>query len=133
MKTTSIFQTFSLLGYQKIGEELVVRPPQNLRAFRVQIIVTNQLAGAGVVSCVISNVSGANELQCIQLSNNFKFDTNTAVPPGTDASTGSFDTINKIVLDRRGVGYINDTFYIRDTSGATGVGAICFIWEGEID
>lgn len=131
-KTTSIFQTFDLAGYQKAGEELIVRPPQQLRAFRVTIFVSSVLDQTLPAAAYISNFDNFNELTAIYLSNFTYFDTVTAVPPGNDITNGLYQS-DRIVLDRRGVGFMADTFYVRDASGGAGSSAISFIWEGEID
>jgi hypothetical protein len=131
-KTTSIFQTFDLTGFQKAGEELIVRPPQQLRAFRVTIFVSSVLNTAKAAAAYISNYDSFNELTAIYLSNFTFADTTTAVPPGNDITVGLYQ-LDRIVLDRRGVGYMADTFYVRDASGASGSSLISFIWEGEID
>lgn len=130
-KTTSIFQTFDLTGYQKAGEELIVRPPQQLRAFRVTIFVSSVLNTTLAAAAYISNFDNFNQLTAIYLSNFTYSDTTTVVPPGTDITNGLYQ-LDRIVLDRRGVGFMGDTFYVRDASGGIG-SAISFIWEGEID
>lgn len=131
-KTTSIIQSFSLDNYTSSDEPLIVRPPAILRAFRVQIVLTNQLNTARPAGCYIANYSGANELSAILLSNLTISDTVTNVPPATDTTT-SYGSCDRLILDRRGVGYMADTFYIWDAALAPGAATICFIWEGEID
>ncbi len=129
MKTTSIFQTFRLNSASRPEDALLVRPPQNLRAFRCTISIHNY---TGLAEVRIANYANANDFGSILLSTGFKFDTNTVAVPGTDNSIGTnYSSISSIVLDRRGVGYMTDNFYIWDVTGSATV--VSFIWEGEID
>jgi hypothetical protein len=130
-KTTSIFQSFDLTNYTDSDNALIVRPPQSLRAFRCTIFVTSQLDLRIAAAAYIANFSGANELSAIMLNNYTEANTNTGTPPSLDTTIGVYQ-LDRIVLDRRGVGYMADTFYVWDAIG-TGSSAICFIWEGEID
>jgi hypothetical protein len=128
MRTTSIFQTYRLNNATKPEDALIVRPPQNLRAFRCTIAIYNNPSAAEIR---IANVQNANDLSSIVLSNSFRFDTNTVAPPGIDSTVGqTYSSNSSIVLDRRGVGYMEDTFYIWDTNGNDCI--VSFIWEGEV-
>lgn len=132
-KTTSIIQNFAIDNYTSSDSALIVRPPANIRAFRVSIIVTNQLAVGRPAAVYISNFSGANVLSSILLSNFTSSETSTNVPPSTDNTNTYLSSTNKIILDRRGVGYMADTFYIWNAFSPLNTATVCFIWEGEID
>jgi len=130
MRTTSIFQTFFLNNSATSAEALVVRPPKNLRVFRCTITLTNE-DPTQVSLCRIANVSDANFLSSVFLSTGYSSNTSTNLPPGTDTTTGVTNSSNSsIVLDRRGVGYMEDTFYIWEENRNGTV--ISFIWEGEV-
>jgi hypothetical protein len=131
-KTTSLFQVFDVTPFVKVEDALVVRPPQSMRVFRCTIFVNSQLATNITAGVYIANYAGFNPLSSIYLSNEFSAETGTQVAPGVDTTTGR-NFVNSIVLDRRGVGYMADTFYIIDAFGGSGSTQICFIWEGEID
>lgn len=126
MKTTSIFQIFDCTSYTT-DAPLIVRPPKNLRAFRVTIFPSSQANNTQSAEIQISNDTFGNDLQGIFLTNIFSSATTTVAVPGTDLTTGFYYNNFSLILDRRGVGYMADTFY------CVGKGAICFIWEGEIE
>lgn len=131
-KTTSLFQSFDLSAYSKSDIALIVRPPQSLKVFRATIFVTSQLNASSPAAAYIANYSGANQLSAIYLSNFTKAYTSTDLPPATDTTDGLYQ-IDRIVLDRRGIGYMADTFYIWDATGGAGSSAIGIIWEGIIN
>jgi hypothetical protein len=126
MKTTSIFQIFDLAGYTT-DVPLIIRPPKNLRAFRVTIFPSSQTDNTQSAEVQISNDIFSNTYQGIILSNIFSSATTTVAVPGTDLTNGFYYNNFTLILDRRGVGYMADTFY------CVGKGSICFIWEGEVE
>ena len=130
-KTTSLFQVFDLTSFQKVDEALIVRPPQSMRVFRCTIFVNSQFNPTANAAAYIANFAGFNPASSIYLTNGYSSDTFTNLPPAIDNTVGRI-FVNNVVLDRRGVGYMNDTFYIIDASGGAGASQICFIWEGEI-
>jgi hypothetical protein len=126
MKTTSIFQVFDVTSFAA-NAPLIVRPPQNLRAFRVTIFPSSQTDNTQPAEIQISNDYFTNDFQGIVLSNSFSSATTTVAVPGTDLTSGFYYNNFTLILDRRGVGYMADTFY------CAGKGSICFIWEGEVE
>jgi len=133
MKTTSFIQVFNLSNYSST-EPLIVRPPQSMKVFRCKIFVTAQFVAytsANSVAAYISNYENANNYSALLLTNSVNsLSQNQAVP--TDNKTEGSANVSEIVLDRRGVGYMADTFYCWDGTGGAVQSGICFIWEGEI-
>jgi hypothetical protein len=126
MKTTSIFQVFDCTSFTR-DAPLIVRPPKNLRAFRVTIFPSSQTDNTQGSEIQISNDTFSNDFQGIFLTNIFSSQTATVAVPGIDLTGGFYYNNFTLILDRRGVGYMADTFY------CVGKGSICFIWEGEIE
>jgi len=123
-KTTSVFQSFDLLAaFGSLSQQLIVRPPANLKVFRCTIYVS-PIAGIGG-NAYLSNQQMFSNQDGIELSCLETFEITTVVAPGID--TGITNKIkNEIVFDRRGVGYMQDNFY------CFGKCQINFVWEGEI-
>lgn len=119
-QTTSSIQTFDLTN-SDIQSQIVVRPPLFMKVFRCTVYVWEPTAQA--CDMYISTVRAASELDYIALAN--YINTTTVVAPGVDVS---IIIPNKIVFDRRGVGYMNDEFHIF----SKGANTFCtFVWEGE--
>jgi hypothetical protein len=96
---------------------LVVRAPKFMKCFRATIIINN----VGTASRLfISTVPTTIEENCLILSS--YYDTNTQVAPGTNTT---FFSSNKLVLDRRGVGYMEDELYLYATDANVQI-----LWEG---
>jgi hypothetical protein len=126
MKTTSIFQVFDCNSFST-DTPLIVRPPKNLRAFRVTIFPSSQTDPTQPATIQINNDTFSNDFQGIFLSNVFSSSTATVPIPGIDSTKGFYYNNFTLILDRRGVGHMEDTFY------CVGTGSICFIWEGEVE
>jgi len=127
MKTTSLFQAFDLdSGYSSSDRALIVRPPQSMRVFRCLIYVSGQVDEGTGASAYIANEANANVLNSVFLSRSVATSSTNPVPPDPSTSD-SLTNVDRIQFDRRGVGYMNDTFYI------FGKGTICFVWEGEVN
>jgi hypothetical protein len=138
MKTTSIIQVFELgAGHSTPQDALIVRPPITMKVFRCKIFVTTQFWDINTfptnfVGAYIANYDNANIYSAVLLTNAVNSRSQNNVIPAANATEGN-NNISEIILDRRGVGYMCDTFYIWDAAdrpNATGIG---FIWEGEID
>jgi len=134
MKTTSFIQVFDLANYRSSATPLIVRPPQSMKVFRCKIFISTQFLGYSSTqasAAYIANFENANEYSALLLTNAFSsFSTNPVSPNAVD-TTGAAN-VSEIVLDRRGVGYMADTFYIWEGLGSGDPSGICFIWEGEI-
>ena len=133
MKTTSFIQVFDLSNYSST-EPLIVRPPQSMKVFRCKIFVTSQFTGYtsfDSVAAYVSNYENGNNYSALLLTNSVNSNSTNVAIPSNNKIEGAAN-VSEIVLDRRGVGHMSDTFYCWDaTSGAAQTG-ICFIWEGEI-
>ncbi len=126
-KTTSVFQSFGLgAAFGNFANQLVVRPPANMKVFRCTVYVCPDQDGvtnAGIA--YISNQQMTSQFDGVMLSCQQVFDSTNEVP--TDANVGNtYLAKNYIIFDRRGVGYMQDNFY------CFGKCYINFIWEGEI-
>jgi hypothetical protein len=121
-KTSSQIQIVDVTNTQYSVNSIVVRPPAFLKVFRCTIYfqVTTEEIGFGYLSAQ----PNGNNLNSLIFSNFKKIETNNR--PGTDFLSGAID---QLILDRRGVGYMQDNFYV---SSSTAVGSqFVFIWEGE--
>jgi hypothetical protein len=99
--TKSIISVYNAPGTTGAGEQTVVRPPSTLLCVRATFIAW----------------AHANTAAALHIS------TAVVLPPGTDVN---YKTVNQFVLDRRGVGYMQDEFYLE------GKGRLVVIWEGII-
>lgn len=124
IRTTSILNYYSLTGTNTgYGNNLVIRPPQNLKVFRATIYADNRETPTTGSNVIISNAEIIDNLQGISLTSIYQTSSNVPIPPAT--STGQvISNIHFIVLDRRGEGYMVDDFFI------TGKGGVSIIWEG---
>lgn len=129
-KTTSILQTITVNSIVP-AEATIVRPPQSLKVFRCTIYVSSAYNGATPSQILISNFANANVETAIDLSTIFFVDTTTAVPPNIDRSMGTNESMQHLVLDRRGVGYMVDTFYV--WNAGVGSARVNFVWEGIVN
>jgi len=125
-KTTSIFQSFDLnSAFPGVGAQLIVRPPANLKVFRLTVYVSPDFSLTLGGTAYISNQQMTSPFDGVQLSCTQNFYVQTNVPPDTDNGQTTL-VQNKIIFDRRGVGYMQDNFY------CFGKCFINFVWEGEI-
>jgi len=125
VKTKAHFESFIVTGGRPknaAGAPIVVRAPQHLRCFRATITINNYGTNGLDQGCFISTVPTNEEPQCVYISNTIQ--TFTAVVPATDTTNNAS---NQIVLDRRGVGYMDDEFYLYSDEAY-----ITIIWEGEV-
>lgn len=101
------------------GEPVLVRAPLHMKCFRATFVVNNY--GSNLYSNLwIASAPTNQEQLCLYLSASFF--TDTVVAPGTDLSYTAPATFT---FDRRGVGYMEDEFYLY-SEGAY----ITIIWEG---
>ena len=128
-KTTSILQTIYVNTIVP-EEAIIVKPPQSLKVFRCTISVSS-FGNIAPCQVCISSFANANAYTSIDLSTAFFNETTTAVPPATDLSVGTNETISHLVLDRRGVGYMVDTFYIWGNGNLPC--KVNFVWEGIVN
>jgi len=125
VKTKAHFESFIVNGGRpKSGTAtpVVVRAPQHLRCFRATITINNFGSNGLDSGCFIAIIPTIEEAQCVYISNTIR--TLTAVVPSTDITNNAS---NQIVLDRRGVGYMDDEFYLYSDEAY-----ITIIWEGEV-
>lgn len=123
LPTTSINQYYSM-GSTTSASPLVIRPPKNLKVFRAHFIADNREDNIAEALVIISTQPpGSTGWDGVKISTRVYTETTTAVVPGTDISLGTAD-LNFYILDRRGVGYMVDDFYIY------GKGGVSVIWEG---
>lgn len=126
MKTTSFIQSFDLdSGYTSSAEALIVRPPKTIRVFRCTIFATDIINPASATDVYVSNIDNPTEFNAFKITNGAVGNTLNTSP--TTSITSYLTGIDRIQFDRRGVGYMADTFYI------WGKGQVSIIWEGEID
>lgn len=125
-KTTTIFQSFDLgAAFGGFDNQLIVRPPANLKVFRCTIYVSVDDGSTAGSVVFLSNQQMFSLLDGVQLSCNAGTVVSTVIVPGVNTGT-SVIVKNELILDRRGVGYMQDNFY------CFGKGFINFVWEGEI-
>jgi hypothetical protein len=125
IKTKAHFESFILNGGRpKNGTStpVVVRAPQHLRCFRATITINNFGANGLDQGCWIATTPTNEEAQCVYISNTIL--TITQVAPATDTTNSAS---NHLILDRRGVGYMDDEFYLYSDEAY-----ITIVWEGEV-
>lgn len=124
IKTKAHFENFIVNGDRpkNQGLPIVVRAPKHLRCFRATIIVNNYNATGLDQGLFISTIPTSQEQQCVFLTT--VQTTDVLVPPDTQYTIASPSTL---VLDRRGVGYMDDEFYFYSVEAYVTV-----IWEGEV-
>lgn len=128
LRTTSVNSYYGLTG-TGMGNPIVVRPPKNLKVFRAHFIIDNRedpTTSAEAIICTSNPGAFGTGLDGVRLSSNVYANITTAVPPAADVSDGTVN-LNYYTLDRRGVGYMCDDFYVY------GKGGIAVIWEGIIE
>lgn len=128
LRTTSINQYYSLNG-TGMGNPITVRPPKNLKVFRAHFICDNRedpTTSADLIICTTNPGTFGTGLEGVRLSSANYAEISTNVPPAVDAFNGTLN-LNYYILDRRGIGYMADDFYIY------GKGGIAVIWEGIIE
>lgn len=119
-KTKSIISVYDAPGTVGAGEFTVIRPPSTLLCVRATFIAWTFNAVAAELH--ISTSPNSNVGFSLPLNANEQ--TATSIAPGTDITR---KTVNQFVLDRRGVGYMQDEFYL------DGKGRLVVIWEGIIE
>lgn len=126
IKTKSHFESFIVNGDRpkNQGLPIVVRAPKHLRCFRATITVNNYNAtGLGLdQGLFVSTFPTDQESQCVFLTS--VQTTNVVVPPDVQYTISSPSTL---VLDRRGVGYMDDEFYFYSVECY-----VTIVWEGEV-
>lgn len=123
IRTSSHIEAFVVNGgTPKSGnnQPVIVRAPTFMKCFRATIYVSKNATKYNVF---ISTVPTTNEEICIELSSQVA--TVTLVPP--DINT-SIVLPNKLVLDRRGVGYMFDELYLYSDDANVQI-----LWEGVIE
>ena len=138
MKTTSIIQVFELGPAHDTPETaLIVRPPITMKVFRCKIFVTTQFLDiitipTNFVGAYVANYDNANTYSAVLLTNAANSISQNNIIPAANITAGN-NNISEIILDRRGVGYMSDTFYIWEAADRPIASGIGFIWEGEIE
>lgn len=117
--TKSIISVYDAPGTTGAGEQTVIRPPSTLLCVRATFIAWAHNTNAASLHI---STSPTNDIG-FSLPLDANVSTSTAVPPGTDITK---QTVNQFVLDRRGIGYMQDEFYLE------GKGRLVVIWEGII-
>lgn len=118
-KTKSIIAVYDAPGTTGAGEQTVIRPPSTLLCVRATFIAWAHNATAAALHI---STSPSSEIG-FSLPLDANEQTAVVVAPGTDITK---KTVNQFVLDRRGVGYMQDEFYLE------GKGRLVVIWEGII-
>lgn len=131
LKTTSINNYYSLTG-TGIAAPLTIRVPKNLKVFRAHFMCDNREDSAsGTAAYISTDFPGAENGSGISLTGIFLTSyvyNEMAVPVAPDTALGRNEiNINFVILDRRGIGYMTDDFYV------FGKGGISVIWEGIIE
>lgn len=117
--TKSIISVYEAPGTAMSGEQTVIRPPSTLLCVRATFIAW---AHNNVAAALHISTSPSSDIE-FSLPLDANENTNTVIAPGTDITK---QTVNQFVLDRRGVGYMQDEFYLE------GKGRLVVIWEGII-
>jgi hypothetical protein len=125
LRTTSIYNFYDLSG-TGTNNNLVVRPPQNLKVFRAIIYADSRQDTTQASTFYVSNAHINSQLEGTFLSNGVY--TEASVPVAPDTSTGS-NVVNNhtLVLDRRNIGYMCDDLHF------FGKGGVSIVWEGIIE
>jgi hypothetical protein len=130
LKTTSIYNYYSLT-FTNIATPLTIRVPKNLKVFRAHFMCDNREDTTMGTSAYISTDFPGVETGSASLTGIFLTSTvytEMTVPVAPDIATGNNQiNINSVILDRRGIGYMTDEFYV------FGKGGISVIWEGIIE
>jgi hypothetical protein len=121
IKTISHIETFQVNGGKPgvNSTPLIVRAPKFMKCFRSTItarVSIGEPTGEVYIATAPTNLIE----QCIQLTGSFLTDTNLA--PGTDTTIIG---INTLILDRRGVGYMEDELYFYSN-----ICSVAILWEG---
>ena len=122
LKTKSFIQSVNVNGGRPknaTGQAVVIRAPKTMKCFRATFVVNNY-NGSQPSDLWISSEPTNSEEDCIFL--NSTYTTTTALVPGTDLTRVA---PNIFIFDRRGVGYMEDEFYLQSDD--------CFVtivWEG---
>lgn len=101
------------------GKPVIIRAPLFMKCFRATIAVNNYMSGIGQ-DVFISTAPTNQEENCVFLSAQINTTTNT--PPDIDFS---YTAERILVLDRRGVGYMEDELYFYSESAV-----VTIVWEG---
>jgi hypothetical protein len=124
IKTKAHIQALIVNGDRpkNFGKPVVVRAPLFMKCFRATIIVNNygQLVGNDLF---ISTSPTNLEENCLYLSGTMT--TATQTPPDNDFTTSA---PMQLILDRRGVGYMEDEFYLYSSNAY-----VTIIWEGTVE
>lgn len=123
IKTKSFIQAIKVDGGRPkngTGQAVVVRAPKTMKCFRATIVVNN-FGSDGVPTYLFISSQPTNlDEECIYLSSTYT--TTTVVAPGFDITPVA---PNIFIFDRRGVGYMEDEFYLQSD--------LCYVtivWEG---
>jgi hypothetical protein len=121
-KTSTHIQVVDVTSILYGTEPIVVRPPLTMKVFRCTIYFQN--IGAGKASRgFLTTVSDQNQFNTVVFASGTEI--NTLVPPDTD-NTQAF--LQQLILDRRGVGYMTEDFYV--SSNSVDQCNFVFIFEG---
>jgi hypothetical protein len=129
IKTKSHFESFIVNGDRPknaaTARPIVVRAPKHLKCFRATIIVNNyNSTGTGLdQGLFISTYPTNEESNCVFLTT--VETTDLQIAPAIQYAIASPSTL---ILDRRGVGYMDDEFYFYSVESY-----VTIIWEGIID
>jgi hypothetical protein len=129
IKTKSHFESFIVNGDRPknaaTARPIVVRAPKHLKCFRATITINNygSTANGQDQGLFISTFPTDQESNCVYLSTVIGSDIQVA-PAYTLGNSSS----KQLVFDRRGVGYMDDEFYLYSVEAY-----VTIIWEGIID
>jgi hypothetical protein len=123
IKTKSFIQSIYVTGGRPKDSNgllaTLVRAPKTMKCFRATIIVNNYGGTIGT-QLWISSFQTALENECVYLNANYT--TATQIAPNNDFT---YTAPNILILDRRGVGYMEDEFYLQGDEVY-----VTIVWEG---
>ena len=116
IKTKSFIQAFSINSGTPKGNgfPVVVRAPKTMKCFRATFVVNNYGNDATPTDLFISSEPTNQETQCLFLNGTYTI--SAGVTPMAP---------NIFVFDRRGVGYMEDEFYLYSNRCD-----VTIVWEG---
>ena len=121
-KTKSYIEAININGGRPkngTGQYVLVRAPKTMKCFRATFVVNN-FGGLQPSSLWIASQPTLQEELCLFL--NSYIPTITTVSPGTNQTSNAPGVF---ILDRRGVGYMEDEFYLYSDECY-----LTIVWEG---
>lgn len=121
-KTSTHIQVVDVTSATLGTTPILVRPPLTMKVFRCTIYFQN-IASGKATRGYLTTEPDQNQYNIVVFASGVEI--KTVVAPGTD-TTQAF--LQQLVLDRRGVGYMTENFYV--TSNGLDDCNFVFIFEG---